>query len=280
MLYSTLIDLSDSFPEFREFSHSKTHSAKQFIPRFEDKSWTSILFIERGNFQIRYETGEILKARGGTFYYHPPLALKYHTEDNTISPYSMYHLAVKLSTDKNGLFTSRIAKQQIVTQFPDHPFIRNAPAVMIESFKTIVKEYEEKEAGYLAQIENSLRQILLSAVRSENCYEQHSHAQRKYMKTVDAFLEGHVDFMGPVEQLFELMGVSRSHGYEIFHEAFGITPKDYILRRKIMLAKKLLHAGNDITDIAFSLGFSSSQNFATVFKKLTCLTPSQFRRKA
>jgi len=280
MLHTTLIDLSDSFPEFREFSHSKTHSAKQFIPRFEDKSWTSILFIERGNFQIRYETGEILKARGGTFYYHPPLALKYQTEDNTISPYSMYHLAVKLGSDRNGLFPSRIADLQIVQQFPDHPFIRNAPALMVESFKTIVKEYEEKEVGYLAQIENSLRQILLSAVRSGNGFEPHVHVQQKYMKTVDSFLEGHIDFMGPVEQLFELMGVSRSHGYEIFHEAFGITPKDYILRRKIMLAKKLLLAGDDITDIAFSLGFSSSQNFATVFKKFTCLTPSQFRKKA
>jgi len=280
MLHTTVVDLSDSFPEFREFSHSKTHSAKQFIPRFEDKSWTSILFIERGNFQIRYETGEILKAKGGTFYYHPPLALKYQTEDKTISPYSMYHLAVKLNSEQNGLFSSNIAKKQIVQQFPDHPFIRNAPVLMVESFKIIVKEYEEKEAGYLAQIENSLRQILLSAVRSGNGFEPHVRTQRKYIETVDSFLEGHIDFMGPVEQLFELMGVSRSHGYEIFHEAFGITPKDYILRKKIMLAKKLLLAGDDITDIAFSLGFSSSQNFATVFKKFTCLTPSQFRRKA
>jgi len=280
MLQSISIDLSDSFPELREFSHRRTHSAKRFIPRFEDKNWTSILFIERGNFKIRYETGEILKARGGTFYYHPPVSLKYQTEDNTISPYSMYHLAVELSPAADGLFSSTMAEQLIVQKFPEHPFVRKAPVLLVESFKTIVREYTEQGQGYLAQIENSVRQILISAVRSGNGHEEHAGITDNYITIIDTFLAENIDFSGPVEHLFELMGVSRSRGYEIFHEAFGITPKDYILRKKISLAKEQLHAGTDITDIAFSLGFSSSQNFATVFKKLTCLTPSQFRSKS
>ena len=91
------IQLKEYFPEIQELSHSKTNSAKPFVPSFEDKTWTSILYIERGNFQIRYETGELLRARGGTFYYHPPLSLKYQTFDRMITPYSMYHLAVDLS---------------------------------------------------------------------------------------------------------------------------------------------------------------------------------------
>jgi AraC-like DNA-binding protein len=278
MLKSTSIDFRDSFPEVLEFSHSKTNSAKTFSPRFEDKNWTSILYIERGNFQIRYETGELIKAKGGTFYYHPPLSLKYQTEDKTITPYSMYHLAVDLSLSNLSLFSSHSADLQMVKRFPECPFVKNAPILMIESFKTILREYSMQRTGYLIQIENSIRQILISALRSGNEQRGIGLIDKKYIKTIDTFLGKNIDFMGPVEHLFDLMGVSRSHGYDIFHRTFGINPKEYILRKKIVLAKQMLLDGQSITNIAFELGFSSSQNFATIFKKLTCTTPSHFRK--
>ena len=124
MQKSTKIQLDNYFPEVQELSHSKTHSAKPFIPSFEDKTWTSILYIERGNFQIRYETGEVLRAKGGTFYYHPPLSLKYQTYDKTITPYSMYHLAVDLSLPDMLIFSSDTAEEQISKQLPSKPFVR------------------------------------------------------------------------------------------------------------------------------------------------------------
>ncbi|HID01637.1 MAG TPA: AraC family transcriptional regulator [Desulfobacterales bacterium] len=274
------LQLSEYFPEVQEFSHSKTNSAKPFIPSFEDKNWTSILYIERGNFQIRYETGEVLKAKGGTFYYHPPLSLKYQTFDKTITPYSMYHLAVDLSLSDLSLFASHSAEQQIIKQLPGYPFVRTAPPSLISSFKTIMNEYDGKQLGYLAQIANSIRQILISSVRSELEQNQPPAISRKYVKKIDIFLDDNIDFMGPVEHLFDLMGVSRSRGYDIFHQNFGLTPKEYLLRRKIILAKKMLQQNKAITSIAYELGFSSSQSFATTFKKLTCSTPSNYRKGA
>lgn len=273
------LQLNDYFPEIQELSHSKTHVAKPFVPRFEDKNWTSILYIERGNFQIQYETGEILRARGGTFYYHPPLSLKYQTSDKTITPYSMYHLGVDLSLHESSLFPSKTAGQQIVKHFPDKPFVRNAPPLLISSFKKIFEEYEERQAGYLLQIENSMRQILISAIRSGLEQEQNAFSSGKSIDRADCFLTENKEFMGPVEQLFEEMRVSRSRGYELFHHHFGITPKEYILRQKILLAKEMLLEETDITTIAFDLGFSSSQSFATTFKRLTCTTPSSYRKK-
>lgn len=272
------IQLNEHFSEVQEFSHSKTNSAKSFIPTFEDKTWTSILYIERGNFQIRYETGEVLHARGGTFYYHPPLSLKYQTSDKLITPYSMYHLAVDLSADNLSLFSSHTADQQIIKQLPVRPFVRNAPPMLIASFKTVFEEYTEKQSGYLVQIENSIRQILISAIRSAMEHDNSTVRTAGFVAKVDSFLEENKDFMGPVESLFERIGVSRSRGYDIFHETVGINPKEYILRKKISYAKQMLLDGIDITTIAFDLGFSSSQSFATTFKKLTCSTPSNFRR--
>ncbi len=273
------IQLSEYFPEVKEFSHSKTNSAKPFIPRFEDKTWISILYIERGNFQIHYETGEVLKARGGTFYYHPPLALKYQTYDKTITPYSMYHLAVDLSLPDISSFPTHATSQQIMKGLPEKPFVRKAPALLVSSFKNIIDEYNQNKPGYLLQIGNSIRQILISAIRSGLEQEQQRVSSKKYVDIVDCFLAENRGFTGPVELLFEKMGVNRSRGYEIFHLTFGISPKEYILRKKIILAKQMLLEQRDITSIAYDLGFSSSQSFATSFKKLTCSTPSNYRKK-
>jgi AraC-like DNA-binding protein len=279
MQNNCLIQLNDHFPEVQEFSHSKTHSAKPFIPRFEDKTWTSILYIERGNFHIRYETGEILRAKGGTFYYHPPLTLKYQTYDKTITPYSMYHLAVDLSLSDMSIFPLHGAGKQIVKQLPVAPFVRNAPDLMVSAFKRIIEEDKERRPAYLLQVENFIRQILISAIRSGMEQEKKPENSKKIIEKVDSFLTENREFTGPVEHLFEIMGVNRSRGYEIFHQTFGINPKEYILRKKIVIAKKMLLEERDITSIAYDLGFSSSQSFATIFKKLTCSTPSNFRKK-
>ncbi len=278
MVTTRTIKLQKYFPEIQEFSHSKTNFAKPFFPHFEDKSWTSILYIERGNFHIQYESGEVLRAKGGTYYYHPPLSLKYQTYDKTITPYSMYHLAVDLSRTNLSLFSSHTGDKQILQQIPEYPFVRNAPALLVSSFKTIFQEFAAKQSGHLVQIENSIRQILISAIRSEQNQQQLEPTSAVFVKKIEEYLTDNPEFMGPVSILFELMGVSRSRGYTMFHQAFGINPKEYILRKKIVAAKKMLLNGQDVTSIAFELGFSSSQNFATIFKKLTCSTPSYFKK--
>jgi AraC-like DNA-binding protein len=273
-----VLSLNRFFPEVREFSHTRIHYAKPFVPSFEDKGFTSILYIEKGNFEIQYETGEILTPKGGTFYYHPPLSLKYQTFDKTITPYSMFRLVLEFSEKVEPAFSSSCFQKEILGQLPFTPFSRKAPRLMVSSFKTIVEEYGRQGQGWLVQVENAIRQILISAVRTV-VEEEDNQETHWLIQKVDLFIADNREFMGPIENLFEQLGVSRSRGYDIFHQTIGLNPKEYILRKKIEFAKQMLTQDRDITTIAFDLGFSSSQSFATVFKKLTCMTPSDFKKK-
>lgn len=273
-----VISLKRFFPEVAEFSHTKINVAKPFVPSFEGKGLTSILYIEKGNFAIRYETGELLTPRGGTFYYHPPVSLKYQTFDKTITPYSMYRLVLNLSLDNLPTFSSHLLKQKIIDHLPSRPFLRKAPPLMISAFKTIISEYDQKQAGFMVQIENSILQILISAMRAAMCQETDMEGTHWLTEKVDRFLAENMEFMGPVEKLFDQLGVKRNKGYDVFHEIIGLNPKEYILRKKVEFAKQMLIQDHDITTIAYELGFSSSQRFATVFKKLTCITPSDFKK--
>lgn len=63
-----------------------------------------------------------------------------------------------------------------------------------------------------------------------------------------------------------------------FVEHLGTTISQYWLRERVRLARdRLLQKAVTITDVAAELGFSSSQHFATVFRKITGLTPGAYR---
>ena len=80
------------------------------------------------------------------------------------------------------------------------------------------------------------------------------------------------------EELSEVANLSRSQFQVKFRRQVGMSPAEYVTHRKIERAVKLLSSGRfSVTDVAFRLGFSSSQYFATVFKKYTNKHPRDYR---
>jgi two-component system response regulator YesN len=65
-----------------------------------------------------------------------------------------------------------------------------------------------------------------------------------------------------------------------FHKVTGQTITEYLKRYRIDKAKQLL-AQNEksITWIAYEVGFESHSYFDRIFRKVTKLTPQEFRRK-
>ena len=73
------------------------------------------------------------------------------------------------------------------------------------------------------------------------------------------------------------IGLSESRFKHRFKEEIGISPGDYQLRHRIELACRMLLEGMPIIDITYRLGFSSSQYFATVFRRYMGVTPAEYR---
>lgn len=81
------------------------------------------------------------------------------------------------------------------------------------------------------------------------------------------------------EELASVVHLSVSHFKAKFKAEVGTSPADFVQRQKIEHGAKLILAGKkNITDIAFDLGYSSSQHFSSVFKKYTGKTPSTFKK--
>lgn len=76
------------------------------------------------------------------------------------------------------------------------------------------------------------------------------------------------------------VGLPERRFRELFHQETGVTPKEYLIRRRINEAKRLLREGrSSITQIGHAVGFSSSQHFATTFKRLMGMTPRDYVRR-
>ena len=64
-----------------------------------------------------------------------------------------------------------------------------------------------------------------------------------------------------------------------FKAAFGETPHQYLMSRRMERAKALLRAGATVTDVCMAVGFSSLGSFSTQFKRLVGESPSAYRAR-
>ncbi len=100
-----------------------------------------------------------------------------------------------------------------------------------------------------------------------------------HIKASMDYLNSHMSEKLQLSELADIAGYSLSFFKVKFKKEVGITPAEYISLQKFEAAKKLLTETNQsITDIAYSLGFSSSGYFSSVFRKLATCTPQDYRR--
>ena len=71
---------------------------------------------------------------------------------------------------------------------------------------------------------------------------------------------------------------SPKHFIRSFRAAFGETPHQYLLRRRVERAKELLRATDaSVTEISLEVGFRSLGSFSTAFRALAGEPPSRYR---
>ncbi|MCD9025863.1 AraC family transcriptional regulator [Cohnella silvisoli] len=82
-----------------------------------------------------------------------------------------------------------------------------------------------------------------------------------------------------VQQASEVAGVNRTYFSAVFTEKTGMTPIMYITKVRMDKAKRLLeNTRTSITEIAYTLGYSSLYTFTRTFKNRFSLTPTDYRR--
>jgi len=79
-------------------------------------------------------------------------------------------------------------------------------------------------------------------------------------------------------EMANLLQMGPCHFARAFKESTGLSPHQYVLRRRVERALQMLkETPSNLADIAYDLGFSSQGHFTTVFSKIVGVTPSSYR---
>ncbi len=81
-----------------------------------------------------------------------------------------------------------------------------------------------------------------------------------------------------VAALAKVASVSEAHFIRSFRATFGETPHRYLQRRRVERSMFLLReTDSSVTEICFSVGFSSLGTFSRTFREIVGETPSEYR---
>jgi AraC family transcriptional regulator len=95
-----------------------------------------------------------------------------------------------------------------------------------------------------------------------------------------AWMDDRLDSAFTSAEVAALFGMSSGHFTRAFRITHGISPRQWILQRRVERAKGLLPDANvSLTDIALICGFSEQSHFTRVFTRLVGVPPGAWRRR-
>ena len=96
--------------------------------------------------------------------------------------------------------------------------------------------------------------------------------------TVIDYIESHLDEKLDLEKVSKAVRYSKYYLHRMFANTVGMTIHDYVLRRQLTEAAKLLvFSVKPIIEIAFLCGYESQQAFSSAFKSMYKVPPAQYR---
>lgn len=143
--------------------------------------------------------------------------------------------------------------------------------------RTLIKIIEEHAKGNNLKASSYLN-ILLCELSDSSIYDKSKYALGANIKKILA-TSAHKNFSN--KEIAQMLNVSVRTAETTFKDCFGMTIHQYQLTQKIERAKFCLeyYPQMKIIDISLSLGFYDEYHFSRQFKKLTGLSPTNYRKK-
>ncbi|MHC0614215.1 helix-turn-helix domain-containing protein [Komagataeibacter oboediens] len=100
----------------------------------------------------------------------------------------------------------------------------------------------------------------------------------KLRKVLD-HMEAHLAEPFDLDCLAALYGMSRFHFSRLFRTTTGQTPSGWFMQRRVQKASEMLRKTNlSIIEIALRIGYDSPSHFAQVFRRVTGVSPRNYRK--
>ena len=100
-----------------------------------------------------------------------------------------------------------------------------------------------------------------------------------YIRRIQEYIDTNYSNDIKVEDIAKMVNLDRKYLSRIFKEKTGITIQQYLISRRLYVAKWKKEIGVSINETAFSCGFNSITNFSKMFKQHYGMNPGKWRKK-
>ena len=163
----------------------------------------------------------------------------------------------------------------------NNPYTDRIRRLMLE----IEQEIEHKEPEYALMVHNKVYEIMVILARHLDygtgktvTAEEYRHI--KAIRSSIDYINRHLTDELTLNELAKKADFSPNYFSYIFKKTAGVSLWDYITSKRVEMAMAMLSESTErnMLDIAIDCGFNNTANFNKMFRKVTGLTPSQFRR--
>lgn len=145
--------------------------------------------------------------------------------------------------------------------------------------ENLLLEIQEKKNHYSYAANLLLKQILIEINRFLLPVNSEAGQHDSIMIAI-RYIEQYFLTEIDMQQLAKIAQYSYHRFRHIFKQKMGVSPKQYILKKRIVYAKKqLLETNVSITELSYACGFCSTSQFIKTFKEFFDITPQQYRKK-
>ena len=148
----------------------------------------------------------------------------------------------------------------------------------------MIDEYEKKSMGYELAVKALSYRLIVFLLRGyiQKIVTQKESGEKvrslKRFETVISLMENHYAETIRLEELAALVNLSTCHFCRTFKQITGRTTTEYLNGVRLRKAAAFLENSDlNITEIAFTCGFESSNYFSRLFRGLYGVSPTEFR---
>lgn len=222
----------------------------------------------------------------GQYLLMPPTPTQYGAKASSCSFYWM-HFHYHDKQNDHGVITLGHNDSESAPHFPAYEpgkilLPEMGTLTSPERITILMKQLQDSDRRYK---EESLNQYLCGAILAEiaaqsTLYRSYGNQNRKeqiYQDIIN-YVSWHIHDPLRVSQIADYFGYNEKYITTFFKQHAGIPLKQYLLQAKMEHAKAALTETNQqVSQIAYGLGFSDVHNFTNAFKKIASLSPTEYR---
>ena len=141
---------------------------------------------------------------------------------------------------------------------------RNSAQNTLSITPTVMKN--KKMNYYIQELERIKGICFSNKVQIDLAINTRRYIETNFAKEINLDLLAHLQF------------ASKYHLIRVFKKYYGITPRQYLINKRIEEAKRILKSGKSVSDTCYAIGFESVNSFSNLFKAKTGMPPSVYRR--